>query len=49
MRKKVILRKSGNSLILTVPESICELYNLNDGSPLELEPFTKDTLQLKIV
>ncbi len=49
MGKIVILRKSGNSLILTVPKSICELYSLNDGSPLELEPFTKDTLQLKIV
>jgi len=49
MGKKITLRKSGNSLILTMPKSICELYSLKDDSPLELEPFTKDTLQLKIV
>ena len=49
MGKKITLRKSGNSLILTMLKSVCQLFNLSEGSEVELEPLTQNSLQLKIV
>lgn len=48
MGKIVKLRKSGKSLIITVPKSIAEMFNLKEGSQVEIEPFTSNSMQLKV-
>lgn len=48
MGKIVKIRKSGKSLIITVPKSIAEMFNLKEGSQVELEPFTSNSMQLKV-
>jgi AbrB family looped-hinge helix DNA binding protein len=48
MGKVVRLRKSGKSLIITMPKSIAEMFNLKEGSQIEIEPFTSDSMQLKV-
>ncbi|MCX9076223.1 MAG: AbrB/MazE/SpoVT family DNA-binding domain-containing protein [Candidatus Methanoperedens sp.] len=48
MGKIVKLRKSGKSLIITMPKSIAEMFNLKEGSQLEIEPFNSTSMQLKI-
>ena len=47
MGKIVKLRKSGKSLIITMPMAICEMFNFKEGSEIELEPFTSNSMQLK--
>ncbi len=48
MGKIVKLRKSGKSLIITVPMAICEMFNLKEGSLLEIEAFTSNSMQSKV-
>lgn len=48
MGKVVKLRKSGKSLIITIPMAICEMFNLKEGSQVEIEPFTSNSMQLKV-
>ncbi len=48
MGKVVKLRKSGKSLIITIPKSIAEMFNLKEGSHVEIEPFTSNSMQLKV-
>ena len=48
MGKKITVRKSGNSFIITLPKSYCEMIGIRDGSILDCEPFTKDSLIIKI-
>jgi antitoxin component of MazEF toxin-antitoxin module len=40
MGEVITLRKSGKSLMITIPMEICEQLNLTEGSQVELEPFT---------
>ncbi len=47
MGKIVKLRKSGKSLIITIPMAICQMFNLKEGSQVEIEPFTSNSMQLK--
>lgn len=48
MGKVVKLRKSGKSLIITIPMAIAEMFNLKEGSLVEIEPFTSNSMQLKV-
>ncbi len=48
MGKVVKLRKSGKSLIITIPMAICEMFGLKEGSLVEIEPFTSNSMQLKV-
>ena len=51
MAKEVILRKgnSDESIILTIPRSIADMYSMKIGTKLELIPYTTDTLQVRIL
>lgn len=49
MGKVVKLRKSGKSLIITLPRAICDMFGLKEGSQVEIEPFTSNSMQLKVV
>ncbi len=40
MGEVVKLRKSGKNLIITIPMEICETLDLEEGSQVEMEPFT---------
>ena len=35
--------------IITLPKSHCEMIGVKDGSILDIEPFTKDSLILKVM
>jgi antitoxin component of MazEF toxin-antitoxin module len=48
MGKKITVRKSGNSYIVTLPKSICEMLGIKAGSELDAEIFTKDSIILKV-
>jgi antitoxin component of MazEF toxin-antitoxin module len=48
MGKIVNIRKSGKSLIITMPMAICEMFNLKAGSQVEIEAFTSNSMQLKV-
>ncbi len=48
MGKVVKLRRSGKSLVITVPKSIGEMFGLTEGSLMEIVPFTTDSMQLKV-
>lgn len=48
MAKTIKVRKTGNSLVITIPSDIAGLYGISKGSELEISPFTSDSLQLKI-
>jgi antitoxin component of MazEF toxin-antitoxin module len=48
MGKIIKLRKSGKSLIITIPMAICQMFNLKEGSQVEIEPFTSNSMQLKV-
>ena len=48
MGKKITVRKSGNSFIMTLPKSYCEMIGIGEGSVLDCEPMTKDSLIIKI-
>jgi AbrB family looped-hinge helix DNA binding protein len=40
MSEVVKLHKSGKNLVITIPAEICEKLELNEGSEVEIEPFT---------
>ncbi len=40
MGELVKIKKSGKNLIIHVPIEICEKLNLEEGSEVEIEPFT---------
>jgi antitoxin component of MazEF toxin-antitoxin module len=48
MGKIVKLRRSGKSLVITVPKAICDMFNIKEGSQVEIEPFTSNSMQLKV-
>ncbi|MHC1572452.1 MAG: AbrB/MazE/SpoVT family DNA-binding domain-containing protein [Methanosarcinales archaeon] len=48
MGKVVKLRRTGKSVVLTIPQAIREMYGLTEGGEVEILPFTSDTLQLKV-
>lgn len=48
MGKKITVRKSSKSFIITLPKSYCEMIGIEEGSILDCEPFTKDSLILKV-
>ncbi len=48
MGKIVKVRRSGKSLIITVPKAIGDMFNLKEGSQMEIEPFTSNSMQLKV-
>ncbi len=47
MGKLVKFRKSGSSLIMTVPKDIADMFNLKDGSQVELEAMGTDSFRVK--
>jgi len=47
--KVVKLRKSGRSLIMTFPKSIYEMFDLEDGSEVEITPYMTDAVIVKKV
>lgn len=40
MGELIIIRKSGKNLMIPVPMEICEKLNLEEGSEVQIEPFT---------
>jgi hypothetical protein len=44
MGKVVKLRKSGKSQVITVLKAICDMFNIQEGSPIEIEPFTSNSI-----
>ena len=48
MAKKLTVRKSGNSFIITLLKSYCRMVGIGEGSLLDCEPMTKDSLIIKI-
>ena len=49
MGKRIKLRKSGRSLILTFPKSICDMFNLIEGSEVEIEPYMTNAVIIKMM
>ncbi len=47
MGKTVKLRKSGKSLIMTFPKSICQMIGLQEGSEVEIQPYMTDAVIVK--
>ena len=48
MSKTLKVRNVGNSNIITLPKSMCDILNIQTGTELEIELFTKDSLLLKV-
>jgi len=48
MDKKIAVPKSSNSSILTLPKSYCEMIGIGEGSILDCEPMTRNSLILKM-
>jgi len=48
MGKIVKVRKSGTSLIMTVTKEIAELFNIKEGTELELEAMGMDSFRVKV-
>ncbi len=46
MHKILKVRKFGNSLVVTMPKTICEMYNISKDTKFELSVFG-DGIQLK--
>ncbi len=49
MGKKVKARKSGSSLILTIPADIAELMGIREGTEIEIAPLRTDSLELRVI
>jgi len=49
MGKIVKLRKSGDSIIMTVPKQICEMFDMKETSEVEFTPYMADAVILKKV
>lgn len=47
MGKKIKIRKSGNSLVMTVPSALAELFNLVEGSVVEVEAMGIDSFRVQ--
>ena len=47
MGKQIKVRKSGNSLVMTIPSSIAEMFNLLDGSVVEIEAQGIDSFRVR--
>ncbi len=47
--KVVKLRKSGDSLIITMPKQIAEMFDLKEDSEVELKPFTANQILMEKV
>ena len=47
MGKQIKVRKSGNSLVMTIPSSIAEMFNLSDGSVVEIEAQGIDSFRVR--
>ncbi len=45
MGKVVKLCKSGKSLVITLPKAIYDIFHLQEGSKVEIEPFTTNSVQ----
>lgn len=45
--KQIKVRKSGNSLVMTIPSSIAEMFNLSDGSVVEIEAQGIDSFRVR--
>jgi len=48
MAKILKARKVGTSIVITIPQTICQMNNIVNGTKLELTTFP-EILQLKIV
>lgn len=49
MGKKIIARKSGSSLVMTIPADIAELMTIKAGTELEISPYRTDSLELRVM
>ena len=48
MSKIMRVRKSGTSLIMTIPKYIAELFKINEGTEVEIDVMGSDSLRLKV-
>ncbi len=48
MAKKVVVRKVGGSLVMTLEKSVCELFQIKERSELEIEPMGSDSFRVKV-
>lgn len=48
MSKTMKVRKSGNSLIMTIPRDIADLFNIQEGKELEIEAMGSDSFRVKV-
>ncbi len=48
MGKIVKVRKSGTSLIITITKEIAELFNIKEGTELEIEPMGMASFRVKV-
>lgn len=49
MGKEVTVKKDGNSLKITFPAQIAEMYNIGVGSRLEMDPMGSDSFRVRVV
>jgi antitoxin component of MazEF toxin-antitoxin module len=49
MGKKVNVKKTGNSLRITLPAHIAEMYEITEGSTLDLEPMGSDSIRVRVM
>jgi len=48
MAKEVKVRKINRSLVITLPHDICKLYEINEGTLIDLEPQASDVIRLVV-
>jgi len=48
MSKIMRVRKSGTSLIMTIPKDIAELFKIDEGTEVEIDVMGSDSLRLKV-
>ena len=48
MAKTMTVRKTGTSLIMTIPKDIADLFNIKEGKELEIEAQGVDSFRVKV-
>ena len=49
MGKTIKIRRSGNSLVMTIPHAIAEMFDLQDGRGVELEAQGIDSFRVRCI
>jgi len=48
MSKIMKVRKSGTSLIMTIPKDLADLFGIKEGKELEIEAMGNDSFRVKV-